>query len=197
MFRLKLCGSAQLSAKIEASCEALLCLVAPFVAFPFSAYTLPRLRSLQVYTDPVYYATPLRLRHRPPLPPAPIPSLTSLKMRFSQSLSALPLDSAFDHFPNLLHLELDHACRPITQQHLSSLPRGLLSLILKSSQSCRSIVPIPYSIIAQLPRPLETLIVQPIALAPNPETLRFEEIDWPPNLKELTLRTVRSTHILH
>jgi len=203
VFRLIICGDRQLAAKIASACGDLYCEVLPFTPFPFSAFTLPHLRSLHVFYQVSYYALPLKLNRLPPLPSCPVPSLTTLSLSFAQSFHVLRLEGSSPVlerlFPNLRTLDLAHYVRKLERHHLLALPRTLTAVSLRSTyfSSPSSYTRFSHLDLALLPPDLESIYISNLFITGDAATNRFDGITWPVKLKKLTMRYFENHNILH
>lgn len=190
VFRLKLAGSRLLWTKIEASCTALFCFVRPTLAFPFSAFSLPRLAHLSVSVPLGYASSPLRLHHRLPLPSRPLGGVQSIRFNFSQSLSVLSLVDASpalsSAFPNLTRLKITGSHAFITPDNLRALPRTLKSFSAKNRQQYTATISY-LDVLPNLPRHLERLSLKEIRIQPNEQSKTYEGAEWPKSLTRLKI----------
>jgi hypothetical protein len=202
VFHLILCGNRVLSAKIIHSCTSLKFFCKSFALFPFSAFNLPRLQSLSVNLQETYYSIPLRMNHRPPLPSAPVPSLTSLHLEFAQCFSALvlvedrPLLEIL--FPNLTTLRLERSVKIASREFLLAIPKTILHLTLKSQRNSvyQSQYEFDYHDFDLLPPSLETLHLNYVNIRPNDTTHDYNGLKFPETLKTLCLRELYSHLVL-
>ena len=185
IFRLKLCGSAQLWTKIVASRPKLRIHLAPLSPFPFSAFNMPQLTYLKVSFAS---QSPACLAYRIPLPSQPIPTLESLEFNFLQSLRVLGLDNARPnlntYFCNLRRLELSGNGANINEEHILALPRSLQVFAIRCEEE-KQLASVHYLALLHVPPQLMELTIECMIVQASKDSNTFEGLVWPPTLTKL------------
>lgn len=199
IIRLRLCGNNMLWSKIVLAKPALNCQIEPLQQYPFSAFSVPNLSSLSVCIPKGHVVAPIRLEHRLPLPPKPIPTLERLNLSFAQSLRVLepelPSHRLSTLCPHLTHLSLSGSCAPIAFQHFAELPDTLLHLAIRTMHF-RSSPSIDYLCLTKLPKNLEVLILRYVTILADSKTRTYDSLKWPLKLSKLKIDRFSHASIL-
>lgn len=203
---LLLCGNLSvLISKINSAAQKVRCERFGCSRFPFTLFTLPKLRELDIsIIKPHFGDYPLRLEGALPLPKAPMPTLTVLRLSFAQSFSICDSNLRLI-FPQLTELRLLNDRRAWNAACLRNLPLTLRKLSLCPSYSFKRIsvgllrrdpylAHITTSDLSQLPSCLEELVLSVLTLtssSTNPSwpstepSTCWDNFAWPPGLRKL------------
>jgi hypothetical protein len=187
-------GNRLLSSKLSAAAHHLCFSTLPFAPFPYSAFNIPLLRSLEVKMVAEGISAPLILkangRSRLLLPETPMNHLESLSFRFDQSVSLLRQEGEISRaFPNLRRLLLTTES-PTSEWNnfggcLVALPQLVeFELKVKILTVPYASIDLPYSELNGLPETLEVLkLVVPIY------DYAYPQVVWPQGLRVFSLET--------
>lgn len=190
--RLQIALGAKYGAKLMQSASRLAFKLSCLDPFPFWAYEIPHLRTLQVKAQSDRTFLPLSLNGRFIIPSTPLPSLTKLVMRFEGAASALfGIDIATplcDIIPALSHLEMSTS-RPPKDIWLTKLPQNLKTLSLHwHTQDF-----LTADQLAQLPRTIETLKFSSVLGGRGDVD---SALKLPPNLTSLSVGSIHEPRMM-
>lgn len=198
--RLLFCGSRALNAKLYPAIDAFAVETSRFSTFPFSAFQMPKLRSLHVQMAKTYEFYPIGLNGRSMLPTQPLYTLLELKLSCAQSFSVcgdgVTQPQLKELLPQLRVLHLSGTSEMVQGRMFQSLPETLQHLAFLSGAHTAAVI--SYLALLLLPRDLESLeLPTMVSITDSPDRDGYERMVWPVGMKRLNVNFFAQGTILY